>query len=147
MTHALSRFLFIVGVALLAAANPAFAGKANDTLIWTTDRESAVADPYYNNTRELVIIGHTVWDGLLFRDLDTGEYKPLLATAYKWVDNVTLEFDLRDGVMFHDGSSFDADDVVYTVNHVANKDNGVTRLQECELDERRREAGGPQGAH
>ena len=72
-----------------------------------------------------MVIGHTAWDGLLFRDLDTGEFKPLLATGYKWVDNVTLEFDLRDDVVFHDGSSFDADDVVYTVNHVSNKDNGV----------------------
>ena len=49
----------------------------------------------------------------------------MLATSYKWVDNVTLEFDLRDDVVFHDGSSFDADDVVYTVNHISNKDNGV----------------------
>jgi len=125
MTHTLSRLLLIVGFALLSAINPALAGKANDTLVWTTDREVAIADPYYNNTRELVVIGHTAWDGLLFRDLDSGEFKPLLATGYKWVDNVTLEFDLRDDVAFHDGSSFDADDVVYTVNHISNKDNGV----------------------
>ncbi len=32
---------------------------------------------------------------------------------------------MRKGVKFHDGTDFDADDVVYTVNHVANKDNGV----------------------
>jgi len=119
------RLMLGFALALLVAVNPAFAGKADDTLVWTTDRESAVADPYYNNTRELVIIGHTVWDGLLFRDLDTGEYKPLLATSYKWIDNVTIEVDLRDDVVFHDGSAFGADDVVYTVNHVSNKDNGV----------------------
>ena len=125
MTHVLSRLLYGLVLSLIVAVNPAVAGKADDTLVWTTDREVAIADPYYNNTRELVVIGHSVWDGLLFRDLDTGEYKPLLATDYKWIDNVTLEFDLRDDVVFHDGSSFDADDVVYTVNHVANKDNGV----------------------
>ena len=122
MTHVLSRLLLIVGFALLSAINPALAGKANDTLVWTTDREVAIADPYYNNTRELVVIGHTAWDGLLFRDLDSGEFKPLLATGYEWIDNVTLEFDLRDDVVFHDGSSFDADDVVYTVNHISNKE-------------------------
>lgn len=115
----------IAVAATVIAAPSVMAGKANDTLVWTTDREAAVADPYYNNTRELVIIGNTVWDGLLFRDLDTGEFKPLLATGYKWVDNVTIDFDLRDDVVFHDGSKFGPEDVVYTVKHVSNKDNGV----------------------
>lgn len=129
MMRALSRLFIFVSLTLLVSFNPAFAGKANDTLVWSTDREAPTVDPYYANIRELVIIGHTVWDGLLFRDLTTGEYKPLLATSYKWIDNVTLEFDLRDDVVFQDGSSFDADDVVYTVNHVANEDNGVLTWQ------------------
>ena len=63
----------------LAVAPAAFAGKANYTLVWSTTREVAVADPYFNNTRELVIMGNTVWDGLLFRNLKTGEYMQLLA--------------------------------------------------------------------
>ena len=50
------------GVAMAAAAGiwsgPAVAGKADDTLNWATDREIAVIDPYYNNTRELVVMGH-----------------------------------------------------------------------------------------
>jgi len=104
---------------------PSYAGKSDDTLNWATDREVAVVDPYYNNTRELVIQGHMGWDGLLFRDATTGEFQPLLATKWEWKDNVTLEVDLREGVKFHDGSDFDADDVVYTVKHVSNKDNGV----------------------
>ncbi len=115
----------LAAVATLTAAPAAFAGKANDTLVWATNREAAVIDPYYNNTRELVIIGNTVWDGLLFRDLKSGEYKPLLATSYKWVDNTTIDFGLRDDVVFHDGSKFGPEDVVYTVNFVSKKENGV----------------------
>src|SRR3546814_20425296 len=30
-----------------------------------------------------------------------------------------MEFELRDDVYFHDGSKFDADDAVYTLNHIA----------------------------
>jgi peptide/nickel transport system substrate-binding protein len=120
-------------VAIAAAAgfspNQAFAGKADDTLNWATDREVAVVDPYYNNTRELVVMGHLGWDALLFRNLDTGEYEPLLATGIEWIDNVTLEVDLREGVTFHDGSSFGSEDVVYTVNHVSNEDNGVLTIK------------------
>ncbi len=115
----------VVAVALAVAAGAAWADKSNDTLVWVTDREATIADPYYNNTRELVVIGQTAWDMLLFRDLDTGEFKPLLATSYEWIDNLTLEFELRDDVVFHDGKKFGADDVVYTINYVSNKDNGV----------------------
>lgn len=116
-------------VAIGIGSGVAMAGKANDTLTWVTDRESAVADPYYNRTRELVIIGNTVWDNLLFRDIKTGDYLPLLAKSYKWVDNVTLDLELRDDVKFHDGSSFGPEDVVYTVKFTTNKDHGVVTLK------------------
>jgi len=114
-----------VATAITFAASPVLAGKSDDTLVWSTDREVSVVDPYYNRTRELVVMGHLGWDGLMFRDLKTGEFKPLLATKWEWKDNVTLIVELRTDVKFHDGSAFDADDVVYTVNHVTNKENGV----------------------
>lgn len=119
----------LAAVALAIGASPVMAGKANDTLVWSTDREQDAVDPYYNNMRELVVIGHTMWDGLLSRNPETGEYGPLLAKSYKWIDKVTMEFKLREDVVFHDGSTFDADDVVYTVNHVAKKENGVLTWQ------------------
>ena len=81
--------------ALAFTATTSLAGKSDDTLNWATDREIAVVDPYYNNTRELVVQGHMGWDGLLFRDAETGEFKPLLATKWEWKDNVTLELELR----------------------------------------------------
>jgi peptide/nickel transport system substrate-binding protein len=116
-------------VAIAAAAgiwsSPALAGKADDTLNWATDREIAVIDPYYNNTRELVVMGHLGWDALMFRNIEIGAFEPLLATGWEWIDNLTMEIDLREGVTFHDGTSFGSEDVVYTVNHVANPDNGV----------------------
>jgi len=114
-----------LAVAIGLAAGPALAGKSDDTLNWATDREVSIVDPYYNRTRELVVMGHLGWDGLMFRNLKTGKYEPLLATKWHWKDNVTLIVELRKGVKFHDGSDFGADDVVYTINHVANKANGV----------------------
>lgn len=109
----------------LLLATTAIAGKSDDTLNWATNREIAVIDPYYNNTRELVIIGHMAWDGLVFRDIDTGEFKPLLATSWEWTSDTAIELDLRDDVTFHDGSAFDAEDVVYTLNHVSGEESGV----------------------
>ena len=69
----------LVGAAVLAASTwsaSAVAGRADDTMNWATDREVAVVDPYYNNVRELVVMGHLGWDGLMFRNLETGEFEP-----------------------------------------------------------------------
>ncbi len=46
--------------------------------------------------------------------------EPLLAKSWKRVSPTTLEFELRDDVKWHDGESFDADDVVYTLGWLTN---------------------------
>ncbi len=118
----------MIAAALAATAltsNAAMAGKADDTLYWSTTRDVDVALPYFNNVRETVILTRHTWDNLLYRDTKTFEYKPLLATSYKWVDNKTLEFQIRDGVKFHNGQPFSADDVVATYNLVSKPDSGV----------------------
>ena len=122
-----SQWLRVTTAAVLSTAvmQGAFAGKDNDTLVWSTDRDVDVAMPYYNNVREVVVMGQLGWDTLLFRNPKTFEYEPQLATSYKWVDDVTLEFELRQDVTFHNGDKFDAGDVAYTFNHVSKDDSGV----------------------
>ncbi len=110
---------------LATTALPVSAGKADDTLNWATAKEVAVVDPYFSVTRELVIMGHMGWDGLVLFNNETGEFDPLLATSWNWISNTVVEFDLREDVVFHDGSTFDADDVVYTINFLADEANGV----------------------
>ncbi|MGA1187628.1 MAG: ABC transporter substrate-binding protein, partial [Candidatus Puniceispirillaceae bacterium] len=113
--------------ALLATggASVAHAGKSDDTLNVAIDRELESIDNYYNTAREGIIISRMVWDALLYRDPKTDEYLPNLATSYTWVDSKTLEFELRKGVKFHNGEKFDADDVVFTLNYVADPKNGA----------------------
>ncbi|HET9576844.1 MAG TPA: ABC transporter substrate-binding protein [Usitatibacter sp.] len=48
---------------------------------------------------------------------------PSLATSWKVVDDLTWEFRLRDGVAFHDGTPFTADDVIFTIDRVPNVPN------------------------
>jgi peptide/nickel transport system substrate-binding protein len=112
-------------IALSVASSPAEAGKKTDTLVWATDRDNPIADPYYLNTRELVVIGHEVWDTLVIIDPKTAEIKPLLATKWAWVGPTVLEMELRKDVRFHSGKVLDADDVVYTLTHASNKENAI----------------------
>ncbi|MFC6761815.1 ABC transporter substrate-binding protein [Sulfitobacter porphyrae] len=116
----------MTGTALsLLAAAPAFADKADDTLRVAFTKELESVDTYYNSAREGILFTRGVWDALLFRDPISGEISGNLATEWTWIDDVTVEFKLREGVTFHNGEVFNADDVVHTVNFVTNPENGV----------------------
>ncbi len=112
-------------LASAALAAPALAGKADDTLNIAWSGELPTLDRYYNTLREGIPVARLIWDSLLFKDPATREYKPLLAKSYTVVDALTVDFDLREGITFHNGEPFDADDVVYTFTYAADPDNGV----------------------
>ncbi len=54
-----------------------------------------------------------VTDSLLYLDSE-GNIQPSLATSWRRIDPTTMEFDLREGVRFHNGDRFSAKDVVAT---------------------------------
>jgi peptide/nickel transport system substrate-binding protein len=113
----------------LVFAAPASANKKNDTLGMAYDQAPESVDPYFHNVRIGVIIAANVWDTLLYRDPVTHEYKGQLAKSWKQIDDRTLEFDLREGIKFHNGEEFDADSVVYTLNFVADPANKAVTQQ------------------
>lgn len=55
------------------------------------------------------------------------EYTMDLATAYEQVDDLTYTFTLREGVKFHNGQDFSADDVINTINYIKDEANGAWR--------------------
>ena len=115
-TRLLAGGLFVL-TGLLAGV-PASAQKAQDTLRIAWRDAVPNVDPYYNSIRTGLVVAHQAWDTLIYRDPETFQLKPLLATSWRYVDDTTLEFELRSGVKFHDGSPFSADDVVYTVSTI-----------------------------
>ena len=105
--------------AMAVAAAPAAAQKSKDTLrIGFYDPIPGV-DLVYDPKGETALTARAVFDTLIAYNERTGKFEPLLAKSWKTVDPTTYEFVLRDDVRFHDGSAFDADDVVYTLNFVA----------------------------
>ena len=111
------------------AALTAFAGKANDTLTYASDSEVENVSPYHNNMREGVILAAMAWDTLIYRDQKTGEFKPQLATAWKFETPTAINMTLRQGVLFQNGDKFTADDVVYTFNEVTGPDAKIATRQ------------------
>jgi len=108
-----------LAVVAAAGGRPAFAEKATDTLRVGESSNVTNVDPYYNSLRSGLIVAHQAWDGLVYREPSDFSIKPLLATSWKLVDDLTYEFELRKGVTFHNGDPFTADDVVYTLNLVS----------------------------
>lgn len=59
----------------------------------------------------------------LFSFDENMEMVPELAVGYEAVNDTAWKITLRDGVLFHDGTSMNADAVVYSINRVLNPDN------------------------
>jgi len=79
-------------------------------------------DPHFHNLTPNNQIAKHIFDGLINQDERQG-LKPGLATSWGPVDDLTWEFKLREGITFHDGSPFTADDVVCTFERAPNVPN------------------------
>ncbi|MBM9595430.1 ABC transporter substrate-binding protein [Roseitranquillus sediminis] len=112
----------IYGAASLAVAlglsGAAHAGKEDDTVRWASDSLPSSIDYYQHTVREGIVMMFHIWDSLIYKDPQTGEYVPHLAESWEIVDDTTIELKLREDVVFHNGEPFNADDVVFTVDYV-----------------------------
>ena len=101
----------------------ALAGPSDDTLRVLITRETDFIDPIHTNSTETDLFGVLVYDTLIHADRATGEHKPSLAAKWTWVDDRTIDFELREGVTFHNGEPLDSADVVYTFKMLMDKNN------------------------
>ena len=113
-----SILLTITGVIGLVVVEGALAQKSKDTIRFGLYQPIKILDRIYNPHPETNLTAPAVFDNLLFYDAGERVYKPQLATSWKRIDQKTMDFNLRKNVKFHDGSDFDADDVVYMVKFV-----------------------------
>ena len=60
---------------------------------------------------------HSIYDALVQYGPD-GTLEPLLAESLTWLDPLTYEIKLRQGVLFHNGEPFDARSVAFSVAHL-----------------------------
>lgn len=78
-------------------------------------------DPHVNQSSEIGIVLRQVYDTLVYRNPNTGQFVPGLAT--NWTisnDLLTYEFNLRENVFFHDGTEFNASAVAANLDRITN---------------------------
>ncbi|MEL6219234.1 MAG: ABC transporter substrate-binding protein [Pseudomonadota bacterium] len=84
--------------------------------------EPTAMDPHFHNLGPNNAISRHVYDNLILQN-ERQQLQPGLAVDWKPIDDTTWEFNLRPGVKFHDGSDFDADDVVCSFERAPNVPN------------------------
>ena len=102
-------------VAVLVVAAAMFLGGAASAKELTVGlaSEPTSMDPHFHNLGPNNSLLSHLFDALVLQD-ENQSLVPGLAVSWRAINDTTWEFKLRQGVKFHDGSPFTADDVVFT---------------------------------
>ncbi|MEO5771565.1 MAG: ABC transporter substrate-binding protein [Burkholderiaceae bacterium] len=84
------------------------------TLRFASQGDPQTMDPHSQNESFTNSVNQQVYEYLVHRDRQLN-FVPGLATSWEQVSPLKWRFKLRQGVKFHDGSAFNADDVVYSI--------------------------------
>ncbi|MGL4239589.1 MAG: ABC transporter substrate-binding protein, partial [Beijerinckiaceae bacterium] len=107
---------------LLGAALGALISAAEaKTLKWSSQGDIATMDPYAHTESFTSNMHHHIYDPLVRRGRDL-QIQPGLATAWRIVEPNRWRFTLRQGVKFHNGNAFTADDVVASIARLLHPD-------------------------
>src|ERR1700720_3648218 len=114
------RLTLLIGAAAIAASaeSPALGA---DLIIGRAAEQSSV-DPLFSRTGNNESTSEDIFDRLVENDANN-QLHPALAVSWKAVNPTTWEIKLRDGVKFHDGGDFSAEDVVFSLERARNVPN------------------------
>ena len=116
----LRRLTLLIGTAAIAAtAGPPVL--AADLIIGRAAEQSSI-DPLFSRTGNNESTSEDIFDRLVENDANN-QLHPALAISWKAVNPITWEIKLREGVKFHDGGDFSAEDVVFSLERSRNVPN------------------------
>ena len=100
-----------LAVCLIAGLAVAAAPLSAKTFRWANDGDVISMDPYARQETTLLSFMANIYEPLIQRDKQLA-LEPSLATEWSQTAPDVWRFKLRQGVKFHDGTPFTADDVV-----------------------------------
>ncbi|MDO5706010.1 MAG: ABC transporter substrate-binding protein [Paracoccus sp. (in: a-proteobacteria)] len=106
-----------------------------ETLRWARSADALTLDPHAQNEGPTTTLLHNIYETLMLRNLD-GSLAPRLATEWSvhpddpsiWV------IKLREGVKFHDGADFTAEDVAFSLNRARSETSDFKALHAAVAD-------------
>ena len=118
---------FIKSLALCVLLYIPLAAQA-ETLTIGLGSEPTSIDPHFHNLGPNNQMAQYIYSRLIEQD-EKQRLTPGLAESWKPIDETTWEFKLRKGVKFHDGSDFNADDVLFTMKRAPVHPNARTSFK------------------
>ena len=112
----------LIGAVFALALLTASGGAA--TFRWANDGDSNSMDPYARQETFLLLFDQSFYEPLVQWNRDM-KLEPGLATEWSQPDPTTWRFKLRQGVKFHDGTPFTADDVVFSYDRATHPGSNV----------------------
>ncbi len=107
----------LAAVALTLVATPQASAK---TFKWASASDIPTWDIHAQNNALGNGVHAAVYESLFYYN-EKFEVEPVLATGYKQVSPTQVRITLRQGVKFHDGSGFNAEDVVFSLTRAMEK--------------------------
>lgn len=115
MSKASAGFVWVVSWILASLPLTAFAATQGKTLVFARGGDAVDLDPACQTDGESFRAAENVLEGLVTNVPGTTDLQPALSTSWEISpDGLTYTFKLRPGVLFHDGTPFDADSVVFS---------------------------------
>ncbi|WP_017725934.1 ABC transporter substrate-binding protein [Halalkalibacterium ligniniphilum] len=136
-------WLMMLAIVFISSALAACSGSSENTAENQGDEEAP--DIELNEGNEIVIgvvgdpqswdpidtflidwstVATSIFEGLIDRDLDLN-LTPGLATEWEYLDDLTLQFKLREGVEFHNGEPFNAEAVKFTFDRLLGEEGAT----------------------
>jgi peptide/nickel transport system substrate-binding protein len=100
---------------------PATAANLAGTLRIDTTSEIESPHPFFASQLVGISVRMNVFDSLVDREWD-GKIVPALAESWNVVDETTIDFKIRKGVMFHNGTEMTVDDIKASMDHLLDKE-------------------------
>ncbi|MCR5370533.1 MAG: ABC transporter substrate-binding protein [Clostridium sp.] len=114
--------------AAAAESAEAASGAVKEKIVFSTRLDFTTMD--INNTPSTISksVYNAVYNTLVERDVPTNEIVPALAESWEMTSPTDYTFQLREGVKFHDGSDFTAEDVKFTLDRAKEQSGTASKI-------------------
>jgi peptide/nickel transport system substrate-binding protein len=99
------------------ATLPSAWAQTHPTLTVDLAADAATLDPQVQWDTDSYSVYRNIFDNLITRD-SSGKIVPQVATGWHYANDTTIVFDLRQDILFQDGSKLTPDDVVFSVKRI-----------------------------